>query len=78
MRKFLLFVPIVGLLTGCAMRGIVRDPNTGRNVSSSTDRKTDQQSEYPDAFYYNGQLVHVTCHVEPKTGDAVCYLKYVE
>lgn len=50
-------------LAGCAVRHIV-DPSTGRAVSSSPDRKSDQaQGWYKEVFEYQGHIVEMWCRL---------------
>lgn len=65
--------PTVGLLlllSGCAVRHIV-DPNTGRTVSSSTDRKSDQSGDwFPQTVLYDGRYEILWCKETPT--ERVC------
>lgn len=64
MLKILFSCALVGtLLSGCAVRHIVRDPNTGRKVYSSTERKSDQPvGWYKQVAEYQGRFVELWCH----------------
>lgn len=64
-RFFLLNLMSASLMLGCAAR--VTDPNTGRKVYSSTDRKTDQfqhGADFPELVYVNGKPVQAICHYD--------------
>lgn len=65
------------LLSGCAVRHVVRDPNTGGYVSSSTDRKIESAEPGWSAWSketteFNGRIVEVWCRRNFASGDTVC------
>lgn len=69
-RCALLFASALAL-SGCAAR--VVDPNTGRKVYSSTDRKIDatRPVEYPITVRYENHNVTVYCR-DLANGETVC------